>query len=239
MEEGIKKVRKIEKLDGRIDRVTGTRIIERLRVAPYCRVSTDSEEQKNSYNSQLKYYQELITRKPEWCFVDIYADEAISGTLDYKRSEFMRMINDALAGKIDLIITKSISRFARNTRDLLELIEQLNNKNVQFVSQKENIDTHTPTGIFMLTVFGAVAELEREYIRQRQREGIDIAKAEGKYKGRPQIRLDDFESVYLKWKSNTITAVKASKLLKISRSSFYRKVKEYEAEKQFNVDAVI
>ena len=117
MEVKTMEVKKIQKIEGRIDRVTGARITERLRVAPYCRVSTDSEEQKNSYNSQLKYYQELITRRPEWVFVDIYADEAISGTLDYKRTDFMRMINDALNGKIDLIITKSISRFARNTLD--------------------------------------------------------------------------------------------------------------------------
>lgn len=190
----------------------------------YVRVST---EEQNTARQEVLMEQLGVDR--------VYIDKISGKNTD--RPELTKLMNYVREG--DIVIVESISRFARNTRDLLELIEQLNNKNVQFVSQKENIDTHTPTGIFMLTVFGAVAELEREYIRQRQREGIDIAKAEGKYKGRPQIRLDDFESVYLKWKSNTITAVKASKLLKISRSSFYRKVKEYEAEKQFNVDAVI
>ena len=128
----------------------------------------------------------------------------------------------------DSVIVESISRFARNTKDLLELIEQLNRKGVQFISQKEHIDTDTLTGKFMLTIFGAVAELEREYIRQRQREGIEIAKGEGKYKGRKKKQLADFEEVYQQWKSGKITATFASKQLKISRSTFYRKVLEYE-----------
>lgn len=128
----------------------------------------------------------------------------------------------------DIVIVESIYRFARNTKDLLDLVEQLHKKNVQFISQKEKLDTDTPAGKFMLTIFGAVSELERDYIRQRQREGIDIAKADGKYKGRPPKRLDDFENVYLQWKDKTITAVYASKLLNISRGSFYRKAKEYE-----------
>ena len=87
----------------------------------------------------------------------------------------------------DTVIVESISRFARNTRDLLDLIEQLSAKGVEFVSKKEAIDTTTPTGKFMLTIFGAVAELEREYILQRQREGIEIAKQQGKYKGRKPV----------------------------------------------------
>ncbi|MVX63097.1 recombinase family protein [Clostridium chromiireducens] len=131
----------------------------------------------------------------------------------------------------DCIIVESISRFARNTRDLLDLVEQLEKKQVKFISQKESIDTSTSAGRFMLTIFGAVAQLEREYIRQRQREGIDIAIAEGKFNGRPKKKLDNFEEVYNAWKADTITASKASKLLKIARSSFYRRVKEYE-EKQ-------
>ena len=99
-------VRKIEKLEGRINRVTGTKIQERQRVAPYCRVSTDSEEQKNSYKSQLSYYKDLINKKPEWAFVDIYADEAITGTQVTNREDFQRMINDSMNGEIDMIITK-------------------------------------------------------------------------------------------------------------------------------------
>lgn len=100
----------IEKTNGRINRVTGTTIKERLRVCAYCRVSTGNEEQLNSYQSQLKYYDEKINSKSEWQFAGIYADEAISGTLDFKRTDFMRMITDGMSGKFDMILTKSISR---------------------------------------------------------------------------------------------------------------------------------
>ncbi len=129
----------------------------------------------------------------------------------------------------DSVIVESISRFARNTKDLLELTEQLNNKHVQFISQKERIDTDTPAGTFMLTIFGAVAELEREYIRERQREGIEIAKQQGKYKGRPEKQINSFDEVYQKWKKGKLTATSASKQLGVSRSTFYRKMIEYEA----------
>lgn len=135
----------------------------------------------------------------------------------------------------DSVIVESISRFARNTKDLLELTEELNNKHVQFISQKEKIDTDTPAGKFMLTIFGAVAELEREYIRQRQREGIEIAKEQGKYRGRPEKQLDNFGEVYVQWKQGEITAKSASKQLAVSRSTFYRKVAEYE-EKNVAID---
>lgn len=111
----------------------------------------------------------------------VYIDRTSGKNTD--RPELKRMMTFVREG--DTVVVESISRFARNTRDLLELVEQLTKKNVEFVSKKEAIDTTTPTGKFMLTVFGAVAELEREreYILQRQREGIDIAKAKGKYKG--------------------------------------------------------
>lgn len=181
----------------------------------YVRVST--EEQNTARQEVLM----------EQLGVDVVYVDKISGK-NTDRPELTRLMNFVREG--DIVIVESISRFARNTRDLLDLIEQLHSKNVQFISQKENIDTHTPTGIFMLTVFGAVAELEREYIRQRQREGIDIAKTEGKYKGRRPKQLDDFEAVYIQWKNNTITAVNASRLLNISRSSFYRKVNECEKQ---------
>lgn len=147
---------------------------------------------------------------------------------DTDRPALQEMMNFVREG--DSVIVESISRFARNTKDLLELIEELNSKRVRFISQKEKIDTDTLVGKFMLTIFGAVAELEREYIRQRQREGIEIAKQEGKYKGRRPKKLDDFEEVYQQWKSGKITAVEASKQLEISRSTFYRKVVTYEEE---------
>ena len=126
----------------------------------------------------------------------------------------------------DTVIVESISRFARNTKDLLELVEQLAQKHVEFVSKKEAIDTSTPTGKFMLTVFGAVAELEREYILQRQREGIAIAKQNGVYKGRKPIEHPRFNEITSLWKSGAITATEAMKRLDMKPSTFYRKVKQ-------------
>ena len=125
----------------------------------------------------------------------------------------------------DVVVVESISRFARNTRDLLELVEQLTQKGVEFVSRKEAIDTTTPSGKFMLTIFGAVAELERAYILERQREGIAIAKSNGIYKGRPPTACPDFDRVVTLWQSGKITAVEAAQRLKISPSTFYRKLK--------------
>ena len=125
----------------------------------------------------------------------------------------------------DVVVVESISRFARNTRDLLELVEQLSSKGVEFVSRKEAIDTTTPSGKFMLTIFGAVAELEREYILQRQKEGIAIAKANGVYRGRPPSICPDFDRVVTLWQSGEITALEAARRLGISPSTFYRKLK--------------
>ena len=142
------------------------------------------------------------------------------------RPELKKMLNFVREG--DTVIVESISRFARNTRDLLELIEQLTAKQVEFVSRKEAIDTTTPTGKFMLTVFGAVAELEREYILQRQREGIAVAKANGVYKGRKPIQRLDFEVVVSDWRQGKLTARAAMQRLDMKPSTFYRKVKELE-----------
>ena len=199
--------------------------VVRRRVAAYARVSTSSEEQLTSYEAQVDYYTRFIQSKPEWEFVRVYTDEGISAVNTKKREGFNQMVRDALDGKIDLIVTKSVSRFARNTRDLLELIEQLTAKGVEFISKKEAIDTSTPTGKFMLTVFGAVAELEREYILQRQREGIEIAKQQGKYKGRKPLAPPGFQETAARWKRGEITAAEACRRLGISKASFYRKVK--------------
>lgn len=126
----------------------------------------------------------------------------------------------------DTVVVESISRFARNTKDLLELVEQLTAKGVDFVSKKEAIDTTTPTGKFMLTIFGAVAELEREYILQRQSEGIAIAKERGVYKGRQPIVRPEFEQIVKLWRGGKLTATEAMKRLDMKPSTFYRKAKE-------------
>ena len=124
----------------------------------------------------------------------------------------------------DTVIVESISRFARNTRDLLDLVERLTEKQVEFVSRKEAIDTTTPTGKFMLTVFAAVAELEREYILQRQREGIAIAREQGKYTGRKPLPLpDNFERVVARWRAGEITATEAMRQTGLKPNTFYRR----------------
>lgn len=152
---------------------------------------------------------------------EIYIDR-MSGK-NANRPELQKMMEYVRKG--DTIIVESISRFARNTRDLLELVEKLTAKGVEFVSRKEAIDTTTPTGKFMLTVFGAVAELEREYILQRQREGIAIAKEQGKYKGRKPIEAPEFEQVTARWKSGAITAAEAMRTLHMTKTTFYRRAK--------------
>ena len=140
------------------------------------------------------------------------------------RPELKRMMNFVREG--DTVIVESISRFARNTQDLLSLVEQLAAKNVEFISEKEAIDTATPTGKFMLTIFGAVAELEREYILQRQKEGIAIAKSNGVYKGRKPIERAEFTSIVTQWRNGKLTAVQAMKKLDMKPSTFYRRVKQ-------------
>ena len=140
------------------------------------------------------------------------------------RPELKKMMGFVREG--DTVIVESISRFARNTKDLLDLVEQLTAKRVEFISKKEAIDTTTPTGKFMLTVFGAVAELEREYILQRQREGIAIAKQNGVYKGRKPIEHPRFNEIVSLWEGGTITATEAMRRLDMKPSTFYRKVKQ-------------
>ena len=172
--------------------------------------------------------QEQNTMRQEVLMQELSVDEVYIDRLSGKntdRPELKKMMDYVRKG--DTVIVESISRFARNTRDLLELIEKLSEKGVEFVSRKEAIDTTTPTEKFMLTVFGAVAELEREYILQRQREGIAIAKAQGKYTGRKSIERSNFDAVEKLWRAGTISAAEAMRRLDMSRSTFYRKVRQH------------
>lgn len=170
--------------------------------------------------------QEQNTIRQEVLMQELGVDEVYIDHMSGKntnRPELQRMLEYVRRG--DTVIVESISRFARNTRDLLELVERLTQKGVEFVSKKEAIDTTTPTGKFMLTIFGAVAELEREYILQRQREGIAIAKEQGKYTGRKAVVPLNFDSVVSQWRDGKITAVEAMKMLNMSKSTFYRRIK--------------
>ena len=155
----------------------------------------------------------------------IYIEKISGATKDRpKLNEMLDFVRED-----DVVIVESISRFARNTKDLLELVDILDNKKVQFISKKETIDTSTPAGKFMLTIFGAVAELERDYIKERQREGIELAKLQGKYRGRKKVGFPkNWNEVYPRYKNREITGTKAINEMNLKKTTFYKLVKEYE-----------
>ena len=187
---------------------------QQLRVAAYCRVSTEQEEQQNSYQVQIAYYTDLINRKKEWSLVGIFADEGISGTQTKKRTEFNRMIRMCKNKKIDLVITKSISRFARNTVDCLEYVRQLKNLGIGVIFEKENINTLTMTSEFMIALYGSFAQAESESISKNVSWGKEKAYLEGKVQfqyqnllgyrkgadGKPEIVPEEAETIKLIYK---------------------------------------
>ncbi len=179
----------------------------------YIRCSTIEQNEAR----QLKMMQEQGAEK-------LFIDKASGKNTD--RAAFKEMMSFVRTG--DIVIVESISRIARNTRDLLSIVSELTEKGVEFVSLKESIDTTTPQGRFMLTVFGALAELERESILERQREGIEIAKSDGKYKGRKPVDVDEklFRTVCKKWRNGEMTATAAMKEVGLKPNTFYRRVKE-------------
>lgn len=181
----------------------------------YIRCSTEEQNEAR----QIESSKEVGAEK-------LFIDKASGKNRD--RAYLKEMIDYVREG--DTIYCSDISRIARNTKDLLNIVEELNNKGVYFVSLKENIDTSTPQGKFMLTVFGAMAELERENILQRQKEGIALAKKEGKYKGRKRIEIDEkiFNDMIKEWKAGERTASSIYKYFEISPQTFYRRVNEME-----------
>lgn len=143
------------------------------------------------------------------------------------RPELKKLLEYAREG--DTIVVSDISRLARSTRDLLSIVDALNQKQVGFISLKESIDTTSPQGRFILTLFGALAELERENILSRQREGIEAAKARGKKLGRPAMEFPkDWENVYKDWQSSRISPTDAAKKLRLKRPTFYLMAKRWE-----------
>ncbi len=153
---------------------------ENKRVAAYARVSTDSEEQLTSYEAQVDYYTRHIKSNPAWNFVEVYADEGISATTTKHRDGFNRMISDALSGKIDLIITKSVSRFARNTVDTLTTVRQLKEKGVEVFFEKENIYTMDSKGELLITIMSSLAQEESRSISENVTWGQRKRFADGK-----------------------------------------------------------
>lgn len=181
----------------------------------YARVSTEEQNEAR----QMEMF-EAMGIEPKNIFLD-----KLSGK-NTNRPQLKEMI--AFVRRGDIVITESISRLARNTKDLLSIVEQINAKGAEYKSVKESIDTTTATGKFMLTVFAAMAELERDTIRQRQREGISIAKAEGKYTGRVKIEFDEdkLRRECKKWREGKQTAVDTMKKMGMKTNTFYRRVKE-------------
>lgn len=151
----------------------------KLKVAAYARVSTDSDEQATSYEAQVEHYEQYIRSQSNWIFVDVYADDGISGTNTKKRDEFNRMIQDCQKGKIDMILTKSISRFARNTLDCLKYIRLLKEHYVSVFFEKENINTMDAKGEVLLTIMASLAQQESESLSQNVKLGFQYRYQKG------------------------------------------------------------
>ena len=146
----------------------------KLRVAAYCRVSTDSDEQASSYETQVAHYTEYIQKNPEWELAGVFADDGISGTNTKKRDEFNRMIGECEAGNIDMIITKSISRFARNTLDCLRYIRKLKELNIPVFFEKESINTMDAKGEVLITIMASLAQQESQSLSQNVKLGLQF-----------------------------------------------------------------
>lgn len=217
-EQALRKLTGANGIRSKIDRYEGEN--QTMKIG-YVRVSTAEQNTVRQENLM----KELGVEK-------VFIDKASGKNTD--RPELENMLNFIREG--DVVVVSEISRFARNTRDLLELVDKLTKKGVQFESQKEKIDTDTPAGKFMLTVFAAIGQLERDYILERQAEGIAAAKERGAYKGKRAIDIDEkaFEQEYRLWKKGEITAVAAMGHLGLKPNTFYRRVRDYEANGTVN-----
>ena len=202
-------------------------IKKQLRVAAYCRVSTDDEEQLTSYEAQMSYYTDKITSNPDWVMADVFADEGKTGTSVKSRKDFQRMIRQCRRGKIDLILTKSLSRFARNTLDTVKYTRELRQLGIPVIFEKENLNSISWESEFLLTLYGAFAQSESESISKNVSWGKRQAMKEGKvtiqYKhllgyirgadGKPEIVPDQAEIIRFIFKrylaGDTLRAIKA------------------------------
>ena len=186
-----------------------------MRVA-YVRVSTVEQNEARQLEALKKHG------------IEKWFTEKVSGK-DTNRPQLQAMLDYVREG--DTVFIHDFSRLARSTKDLLEIVETLNSKGVHLVSNKENIDTSTPTGKLMLTMIGAIAEFERQNMLERQREGIAIAKAEGKYKGGQVKQIDDkrFEDLYQQYQNRQINKVQFAKELNISRPTLDKLIKDKTA----------
>lgn len=157
--------------------------IERIRVAAYCRVSTDGDEQLGSFESQKAYYEQKIRQNKEWVSAGIFADEAITGTKVEKREGFQEMIRKCQNGEIDMILTKSISRFSRNTQDIIKYVRMLRDRNVAIVFEKENINTLDMNGEMLLTILSSLSQGEVESLSENVKMGLKMKMKRGELVG--------------------------------------------------------
>lgn len=160
--------------------VTKKQEVKKLRVAAYCRVSTDYEEQASSYQTQIDHYTDVIENNPDWIFAGIFADDGISATSTRGREQFNQMIQACKEGRIDMIITKSISRFARNTVDCLRYIRELKAMNIPVYFEKESINTMDAKGEVLITIMASLAQQESESLSQNVKLGIHYRFQQGK-----------------------------------------------------------
>ena len=182
----------------------------------YVRVSTVTQHEDRQLVTMDKYGVEKLFQ------------EKVSGK-DKNRPQLQQLLDFVREG--DMVIIHDFSRLARSTKDLLEIVEYLNNKKVALISAKENLDTSTATGKLMLTMIGAINEFERTNLLERQREGIAVAKKKGKYKGRKEVKIDNFEQYYNKYLNREITKTQLAKELNISRPTLDKLIKEYKEGK--------
>ena len=185
----------------------------------YVRVSTVEQNEDRQIEGLKKYG------------IDKWYTEKVSGK-DTNRPELKAMLDYVRKG--DTVYIHDFSRLARNTKDLLEIVEYLNNKGVHLISNKEGIDTSTPTGKLMLTMIGAIAEFERQNLLERQKEGIAIAKAKGRYKGRKAIEIEDtvFKEQYERYLNREINKVQFAKELIVSRPTLDKMIREYKEQEK-------
>lgn len=180
----------------------------------YVRVSTVEQNEARQVEALKKYG------------IDKWFTEKVSAK-DTNRPQLQAMLEFAREG--DTVYIHDFSRLARSTSDLLKMVELLQNKGVHLVSNKESTDTSTPTGKLMLTMLGAIYEFERTNLLERQREGVAIAKTQGKYQGRKEIKIDDFGAQYQKYLNRELSKVQLAKALHISRPTLDKLIREYTA----------
>lgn len=198
-----------------------------LRVAAYCRVSTDSDDQRNSFAAQNTHYSEMILSHDRWELVDIYADEGITGTSARKRPDFQRMLTDCRRGKIDKILVKSISRFARNTTDCLETIRELKALGISIYFEEHNIDTKNIASEMLTAVLASCAQAESESISQNTRWGIQKKMRDGTYVA-PSVPFG------FRWKAGGLVIEEAeAKYVRYAVSSYLAGKNASELAKEF------